>query len=76
VLHKSDVGGVKAGLTSERAVRAAFRDLTALAREHGATADGDGVVIQPMVEGGVETMIGITEDPLCSVRWSRSASAA
>jgi len=26
--------------------------------------DGEGVVIQPMIAGGVETMIGITDDPL------------
>jgi len=64
VLHKSDIGGVRVGLTSDRAVRAAFRDLTALAREHGAVGSMEGVVIQPMVAGGIETMIGVTDDPL------------
>jgi len=65
LVHKSDVGAVQVGLTSERAVRAAFRDLTAIAVNHPPNPDeGEGVVIQPMVSGGVETMIGITDDPV------------
>jgi acyl-CoA synthetase (NDP forming) len=66
VLHKSDVGAVQVGLSSERAVRAAFRDLTAIAERAGPVdaSNGEGVVIQPMIAGGVETMIGITDDPL------------
>lgn len=64
ILHKSDAGAVHTGLTSERAVRTAFRDLTALAAAHGVTARDEGVMIQPMIEGGVETIVGVTEDPL------------
>jgi acetyl coenzyme A synthetase (ADP forming)-like protein len=67
LLHKSDAGAVLVGLNSERAVRSAFRELTALAHERGmnlSTADGEGVILQPMIEGGVETMIGVTDDPL------------
>ena len=54
------------GLSSERAVRSAFDELTALAAGHGGIdrAEGEGVVIQPMIAGGVETMIGVTDDPL------------
>jgi acyl-CoA synthetase (NDP forming) len=64
ILHKSDVGAVRTGLTSERAVRSAFRDLTALATASGITAPDEGVVIQPMIVGGVETIIGVTDDRL------------
>lgn len=66
LLHKSDVGAVQVGLTTERAVRGAFRDLSAIAEQHGPIdpTEGEGVVIQPMIAGGVETMVGITEDPL------------
>jgi acyl-CoA synthetase (NDP forming) len=55
---------VSVNLTSERAVRSAFRDLTALAAERGVTEGDEGVVIQPMVSGGVETFFGISEDRL------------
>lgn len=66
LLHKSDAGGVQVGLASERSVRAAFRDLTALGASIGALNldEGEGVVVQPMISDGVETMIGITDDPL------------
>ena len=66
LLHKSDVGGVQVGLASERAVRSAFRELMAIAAEHAPvdSSSDEGVVIQPMISGGVETMIGITDDPL------------
>ncbi len=62
--HKTDVGGVRVGLASDKAVRGAFRDLSAILRDHGLHGPMDGVVIQPMVAGGVETMVGLTEDPL------------
>lgn len=66
LLHKSDVGGVHVDLSSERSVRNAYRDLTALASQHGTpdSAAGEGVVIQPMITGGVETMIGVTDEKL------------
>lgn len=66
LLHKSEFGAVQVGLMSDRAVRSAFKDLTTLAAAHGPInpAQGEGVVIQPMIAGGVETMIGITDDPV------------
>jgi acetyl coenzyme A synthetase (ADP forming)-like protein len=66
VLHKSDVGAVQVGLSSERALRSAFRDLSALATTAPPLdpSEGEGIVIQPMVTGGVETMMGVTDDPL------------
>src|SRR5262249_36199274 len=64
LLHKSDANAVRVGLASERAVRTAFTELTAIAAANGMDDCLDGVVLQPMVAGGVETMIGITDDPL------------
>ena len=64
VTHKTDVGGVRLNLADEAAVRLAFDQV--LARGRSLVADGDieGVLIQPMVIGGVETMMGTTTDPL------------
>jgi acyl-CoA synthetase (NDP forming) len=65
LVHKSDVGAVQVGLASDRTVRSAFRELTAIAVDHLPDPnEGEGVVIQPMISGGVETMIGITDDPV------------
>lgn len=62
VQHKTDVGGVRLNLTTAQAVRAAFDDLVGRAQQQGVTVEG--VLVQPMVSGGLETMIGLTEDPL------------
>ncbi len=62
--HKSDIGAVRLNLTSEQAVRKAFNDVVARARQFVPADSIDGILIQPMIAGGVETMMGITEDPL------------
>ena len=66
VLHKSDVGAVRVGLSSESAVRIAFHDLSGLQPSPDITTleVEEGVVVQAMITGGVETMIGVTDDPL------------
>ncbi|MDP9191430.1 MAG: GNAT family N-acetyltransferase [Acidobacteriota bacterium] len=55
LLHKTEVGGVKLNLPHEYSVVSAYEELAA--------ALGDamtGVLIQPMVKGGVEMMLGAT----------------
>ena len=64
VPHKTDIGGVCLNLTSEHAVRKAFDEIVERAGRVGATGAIDGVLMQPMIVGGVETMIGVTEDPV------------
>jgi acetyl coenzyme A synthetase (ADP forming)-like protein len=58
ILHKSDVGGVRLGLGSEQAVRDAFTALTARLGDRA-----DGVLVQPMVSGAVEMVVGGVNDP-------------
>jgi acetyltransferase len=53
--HKSDAGGVRLGLTSADAVRAAAADLLAL-------ADGAAVLVQPQHQG-IELLVGGVRDP-------------
>jgi acyl-CoA synthetase (NDP forming) len=57
VTHKSDVGGVRLDLVDESAVRDAFAEIAA-------KTPGAGVLVQEMVHGGVETMMGIVQDRL------------
>ncbi len=64
LLHKSDADGVRLNLTSSDAVRTAFNELTAGGRARGLGDALDGVLIQPMVVGGTETIVGLVEDPL------------
>jgi acetyl coenzyme A synthetase (ADP forming)-like protein len=62
--HKTELGGVRLNLTSDAAVRRAFDDIVAAGRAHGGESSVDGVLIQAMIQGGVETMIGVSDDPM------------
>lgn len=63
IIHKTDVGGVMLDLESESKVERAFADikakLTAIGREH----EMEGVTVQRMVRDGIETLVGVTQDP-------------
>lgn len=61
--HKSDAGLVRLGLTTPAAVEQAYRELDARAREHFPAARIDGVLVQEMVPGGIEAIVGVTIDP-------------
>jgi len=56
-LHKSDLGGVRLDLADEADLRAAVDELTAL---HGGP-----VLLQPMISGGTELIVGAVHDPSC-----------
>jgi acetyltransferase len=59
--HKSDIGGVILGLTSARAVRAAYQKLTtSIARRAGKL---DGVLIAEQLSDGIELVLGAHRDP-------------
>jgi len=58
LVHKTDVGGVRLGLTSAHAVERTVREMRETV---GPTMDG--VVVQPMVRPGLELIVGITHDP-------------
>jgi acyl-CoA synthetase (NDP forming) len=63
IVHKTEMGGVQLNLENEAAVRRAFAAIQdQLAKENQLDAM-DGVLVQPMLSGGVELMIGVTQDP-------------
>jgi acyl-CoA synthetase (NDP forming) len=62
--HQTDAGVVRLNVTSDQSVRRAFTDIMTRARKLVADDQIDGVLIQSMITGGVETMIGVTQDPL------------
>ncbi|MBM3675645.1 MAG: acetate--CoA ligase family protein [Actinobacteria bacterium] len=65
VLHKSDLGLVKVGVSSAKDVTDTFKAFMAKAkRAAGRAGRVDGVLVCEMVTGGVETVIGISQDPL------------
>ncbi len=64
LLHKSDAGVVKVGVASPKEVRAVYDELLAKAKKADRKARIEGVLVSEMVSGGVETLIGVSQDPL------------
>jgi len=67
ITHKSDIGGVALGLSSEAEVRAAYAKVadagTAFLSTGMPDATVDGVLVTPMRGSGVELLAGVTVDP-------------
>ena len=65
IVHKSEVGGVRLNLTSERAVREAVADILARARAAKPDARITGVTLHPMIlrPKARELIAGIADDP-------------
>ena len=64
IVHKTDVGGVQLNLTNEEAVRKAFHSMRTRLAETNQLDAMEGVLVQPMLSGGVEVMVGMTHDRL------------
>jgi acyl-CoA synthetase (NDP forming) len=64
IVHKTEIGAVRLNLANEAAVRESFREIAERLRCEGKLSEMDGVLIQPMIAGGVELMVGVTQDPL------------
>ncbi|HSP35578.1 MAG TPA: acetate--CoA ligase family protein, partial [Thermoanaerobaculia bacterium] len=58
LMHTSEAGAVKLSLQDEREVREAYVDLQSRLGDQMR-----GAIVQQMIEGGVEVMVGATEEP-------------
>lgn len=63
IVHKTDIGGIAVGLRDAGEVRLAFREMKEKVEAAGRIADMEGVIIQPMVKGGQEMIVGMSTDP-------------
>lgn len=64
IIHKTEIGGVQLNLADAGAVKQAFDKIHRRLVEEGKLASIAGVLVQPMISGGVEVMVGVTDDPL------------
>ena len=62
ILHKTDVGGVKVGLRSPKEVREGFLEIITRVRRLFPDASIQGVMIQEMITGGKEVILGMSRD--------------
>lgn len=59
ILHKTDVGGVKVGVSSEQEVKEVFNDMySRLSSKHNVK----GILLEKMVPSGVELIVGLQYD--------------
>lgn len=63
IVHKTDVGGVMLDINSKSEVKRAFNHIQARLAKIGRQHEMDGVTVQRMVRGGIETIAGVTQDP-------------
>ena len=63
LVHKSDVGAVRVGLTDKMAVIAAAREMSQRLQVAAPQARIDGFSVQEMVRGEAEVIIGVRRDP-------------
>jgi acetyl coenzyme A synthetase (ADP forming)-like protein len=64
IVHKTEIGGIALDLRDEAGVRGAFEAIRQRLAQAGQPEAMEGVLVQPMVTGGVEVMVGVTADPL------------
>lgn len=64
IVHKTEVGGVHLNLADELAVRDSFEAIRARLAQASKLDAMEGVLVQPMLSGGVEVLVGMTRDPL------------
>lgn len=62
ILHKTDVGGVRANLKSAEEVALAYRDILQNVREHAPEAHVEGVLLQQFLPAGDEFIVGAVHD--------------
>jgi acyl-CoA synthetase (NDP forming) len=63
IIHKVDVGGVRLNLESEAEVKEAYGDLIQQVKSAKDNVEIWGVLVQEMVRGGKETILGMKRDP-------------
>ena len=62
VLHKSDVGGVRLNVRTEEEAATAFDEIRSALEAASPKAAFEGVSVESMVTGGVESIVGMTRD--------------
>ena len=63
ILHKSEIGGVLLNVADEATARQGYDTLVERAKTAQPDAKVDGIVVAPMISGGVETILGVKVDP-------------
>lgn len=63
IIHKSDAGGVTLGLEDESELRDGYKNIMSNVKQKAPKAKIEGMIVEEMVEGGKETILGMSLDP-------------
>ncbi len=63
ILHKTEAKAIKLGISSEESLRKAYAEILQNAKRCNPDAKIDGVLVQEMVPYGIETIVGVSQDP-------------
>ena len=64
ISHKTEARAVRLGVASDGELASAYDEVLANARAYKKEARIEGVLVQEMVKGGIEAILGVTNDPL------------
>ena len=64
IQHKTEIGGVLLNLTSKEEVEAGYYKLMGNVEVGAPNAKVEGIIVAEMGSGGVETVLGVTRDPV------------
>ncbi len=64
IVHKTDVGGIALGLTSETKVKAAYGKMMRRLKQADLLDHVDGVIVQAMIEDAQEVIVGMSQNPV------------
>lgn len=62
ILHKSDIGGVKVGITYKEEAEEVYKEIIANAKKAHPDIIPNGVEVQKMMDSGIEVLVGMIRD--------------
>jgi acyl-CoA synthetase (NDP forming) len=63
ILHKTDARAIKLNIRNETELKAAYQEVIANSKRYDPKAEIQGVLVQEMVQGGREMIVGVSHDP-------------
>ena len=63
ILHKTEAGGLKLNINNDDELKAAYNEVLGNAQKYDPKANINGVLVQEMVKGGTEVIVGVNNDP-------------
>lgn len=63
IIHKSDAGGVKVGINTEKEAKIAYQEIIFNVKKYNKEARIEGVIVYPLIPKEIEVIVGMIKDP-------------